>query len=54
MGVLIVIMICDYKHNYIGYTLDTGQMNAIVASINWKKTAFILCVCVHFIAHIRD
>jgi len=44
-----VIMVCDYNHNHIGYSLDAGQMNVIVASIK-KCVCFCLtfhvCVCV--------
>lgn len=57
-GVLIVIIVCDFKHNCTDYTLDAGQMNVIVVSINLKKTAFVclwlsVCVRVHFITHLE-
>ncbi len=48
-GVLIVIIVCDYKHKCTDYTLNAGQMNVIVISINLKKTAFssfFVAVCV--------
>lgn len=57
-GVLIVIIVCDFKHNCTDYTLDAGQMNVIVVSINLKKTAFVflwlsVCARAHFITHLE-
>ncbi len=57
-GVLIVIIVCDFKHNCTDYTLDAGQMNVIVVSIDLKKTAFVclwlsVCACT-FYHSLRD